>query len=168
MTAQHLRLFRLMVFGVWALYLPIVLAPLAYDDPLRPMYPFWFSTLIGLIAGINALRSSRHWSVWASLAALLYLLLSLLRHAHFVLGALSYKSTLSAALDQYLLVSALIMRRYIEAGAFPSFLVYLYYEWLMPVLQFAILVFSVRAWWYMRSNPPLNTDAPPIGGAPVS
>ena len=156
MSAPHWSLSRLLVFLVWVIYLPIVLAPLAYDDPLRPMYPFWFCTLVGLMAGVSALRGSKRWPVWVSIAALLYLLMSSLRHAHFVLGVLSYKPTLSAALDQYLLVDALIMRKYIEAEAFPSLLIHLYYEWLMPVLQVAILVFAVRAWWHMRSNPAVN------------
>ena len=137
----------------WAIYLGGVAVSVIQYGVSRPLYVFGLIAVLGLVAGISAVRGAKQWHLLAAFSALAFLALAVWRHAEFIATFARHYSISSALLNQYLTESMSVVRRDMDQQAFLSLFMYTYHEWIMPLIQVVIFIAVARAWVRMRSNP---------------
>ena len=158
-NSQQFPVARLLILAAWAIYAAGLLVSLVLYPPSQPTIVFGIVAALGVASAVGAQRGTARWPLWVGATALLFLFLSLLRHVYYVTLLMDANPSALEAVRHYLVVSLLVIRKDIEQNSLFALFTYTYHEWLMPVLQLAILVFVLRVWLQMRSNRSMQPTA---------
>jgi hypothetical protein len=138
---------KVLVLGSWGLYLVVLLVSL----PLPPeaVWRWVLSaaiTIVGIFAGISALRESQSWRTWCVTASMALLLLAFGRLAVGVAWNVStWKVDIFAASATYFSEAWKILLTLSANRGIASAALYAYDFVAMPVLQLTILILLLRS-----------------------